>query len=489
MKHNATTNRRHLAEPKAPGPGRQYELIGLALILLATFIVYHPSLHGGMLVDDDGNITPPNLRPISGLYHIWFDPTVTAQYYPIVHTAFWIEHRLWGDSFLGYHLVTLLWHATSVTLLYVILRRLEVQGALLAAAMFALHPVMVESVAWMCEQKNTLSTTLYLSAMLMYLKFDASRSKSLYLVALGLFLLALLAKTITVTFPAALLVIFWWKRGSVEMRRDVMPLLPLFILSAAIGLVTVWVEQNYFHGQESSFSLTFAQRFLLAGRAIWFYFGKLAWPADLMFTYPRWTIDPKQWWQWIFPVAVLGTTLALWAIRTRWRAPLAGWLFFCGTLLPAIGFANVYMFVITFVADHMQYLASLGIIVPFAAAVALGVARLPLSARWVGVALCIVFCSSLAACSWQQSRLYGDVITYYETLLAGNPESWLAHNNLGLALADQGKTQEAFAHYQAAVRIKPNFARASQPRRDPRRRRPTRGCNRRVSHGARIRTQ
>jgi len=317
---------------------------------------------------------------------------------------------------------------------------------------------MVESVAWMCEQKNTLSTMFYLSAMLMYLKFDASRRRTLYFFAIGLFALALLTKTITVTFPAALLVIFWWRRGRVEWRRDVTPLLPFFALSAAIGLVTIWVERSYFHGQEANFTLTLAQRFLLAGRAIWFYLGKLLWPEGLMFTYPRWTIDPSQWWQWMFPIAALGVTVVLWLSRKRWRSPLAGWLFFCGTLLPGIGFANVYMFVITFVADHMQYLASLGIIVPAASAVALGARRLPLSARWVGVGICVLLCGSLAVLSRQQSRLYGDVVTYYETLLAGNSDSWLAHNNLGLALSGQGKPLEAIEHYRAAVRIKPNFA-------------------------------
>ncbi len=446
------------AAPLATGPRRTYELAGLALILLTTFLVYQPALHGGLLVDDEGNITPPNLRPVSGLYHIWCDPTVTAQYYPILHTAFWLEHRLWGDSLVGYHLVTLLWHEISVVLLYFLLQRLKVPGALLAAAIFALHPVMVESVAWMCEQKNTLSTVFYLSAMLMYLKFDASRRRASYFTALGLFALALLAKTITVTLPAALLVIFWWQRGRVDWRRDVLPLLPFFVLAAASGLMTVWVERTYFHGEEAGFSLSIAQRFLLAGRAIWFYLGKLAWPANLMFTYPRWTIDPTQWWQWIFPIAVLVTTLALWAIRKRWRSPLASWLLFCGTLLPTLGFANVYMFVITFVADHFQYLASLGVIVLAASAAASGLARLPQPARRAGIALCILLVATLAGLSRQQSRIYGDVVTFYETALKDNPNSWLAHNNLGLALYREGKPLEASEHYRAALSIKPNFS-------------------------------
>jgi tetratricopeptide (TPR) repeat protein len=410
-----------------------------------------------LLVDDDGNVTRPTLQPLSGLYHIWFDPTVTAQYYPLVHTVFWIEHRLWGDSHLGYHLVTLLWHIVSVVLVYFIVERLKLTGALLAAAVFALHPVMVESVAWMCEQKNTLSTAFYLSALLTYLAFNASRRRSQYFLALGLFALALLTKTITVTLPAVLLVIFWWQRGRVEWRRDVVPLLPFFALGAASGLMTVWVEHTYFHGEEADFTLSLAQRFLLASRAICFYLGKLVWPAHLMFTYPRWTIDPSQAWQWVFPVAVLATTIALWVIRKLWRAPLAAWLIYCGTLLPAIGIANVYMFVITYVADHMQYLASLAMIVPVSVAVARCVERQSQSVRWAGTALCILLVAVLAVLSRQQSHLYGDVFKFYEAVLADNPDSWLAHNNLGKEYANNGKPQEAIKHVRAALSIRANF--------------------------------
>ena len=177
----------------------------LLIVLGAVFWAYSPSLHGKMLWDDDAHITKPELRSLGGLKRIWFDPTATAQYYPLLHTAFWFEHKAWGDVTLGYHVVSVLLHLVSVTLVYLIVEKLEVPGALLAAAIFALHPVMVESVAWISEQKNTLSAVFYLSSMLAYLSFDNSRKRTYYVVALVLFVLGLLAKTVTATLPAALL--------------------------------------------------------------------------------------------------------------------------------------------------------------------------------------------------------------------------------------------------------------------------------------------
>ncbi len=363
----------------------------LAIICLITYLAYRPAIHGGMVWDDDDNITRPELQSIDGLFRIWFDPTATAQYYPLVHTVFWVEHKLWGDAYSGYHRMNVLWHCLSVVLLYVVLKRLKIPGALLAAAIFALHPVMVESVAWITEQKNTLSTTLYLAAILLYLRFDESRSRTHYFIALGLFALAILTKTVVVTLPVAMLIVFWWQRGTLSWRRDLLPLAPFFAISFASGLATIWVERTYVQSEIERYDLTFVQRFLLAGRDIWFYLSKLAWPSNLTFIYPRWTIDPAQWWQWNFPIAAIGTTIGLWLVRKRWRGPLAAWLLFCGTLFPVLGFVNVYMFAYTYVADHLQYLASLGMIVLASAGIALGLARLRLPARRVGIALCIVY--------------------------------------------------------------------------------------------------
>jgi len=432
--------------------------VGLALILLATGLVYLPALHGGWVLDDNAHVIQPELQSIGGLYRIWFDIGATQQYYPLLYSAFWIEHKLWGDSVVGYHAVTLLWHMLAVLLVYFNLVKLKIPGALLAAAIFALHPVMVESVAWISEQKNTLAAVFCLSAMLAYLEFDASRRRSYYFTALTLFVLGLMTKTpMTATLPATLLVIFWWQRGNLSWKRDVRPLVPFFVLGAMGGLLTAWVEQEVLGADGIDFELTFLQRGLLACRVIWFYLSKLLWPANLIFIYPRWNINPAAWWQWLFPIATLGAFVGLWALRRRWRGPLAAWLIFVGTLVPVLGFLNVYPFIFSFVADHYQYLASLGIIVLISAAIATGLRRASLPVRRIGVGLCILLVGTLAVLSSKQSRMYSDVATLYRTTLERNPDSWMPHNNLGTLLTAQGRNQEAIEHFRAAIRARPDY--------------------------------
>jgi protein O-mannosyl-transferase len=435
--------------------------ICLGLIVATTFfiyLIYLPAIHGGPVADDLANLTRPDLQSLGGLYRIWFEPGATAQYYPLVHTTFWLEQKLWGYSFPGYHLVNVLWHSLSVVLVYGILTRLNAPGALLAAAIFAVHPVMVESVGWMTEQKNTLSTVFYLGAMLAYLDFDESRRRWRYFLALGLFACALLTKSATVTLPVALLIIFWWKRGTWLWQRDVQPLVPFFLMSIASGLMTMWVERKFVGALGADFELNFLQRVLLTGRALWFYLGKLVWPANLSFTYVRWTINPSQWWQWVFSIAALVTTFVLWAIRGRWRAPLAGWLFYCGTLFPILGFLSLYMFLYTFVADHLQYLASLGMIGLASAGIALGFERLTTPARWLGTSLCILLLATFATLSWQQSQMYGDTIKLYQNTLTHNPDCWIAHHNLGSELQAKNKLEAAIEQYEIVLHTRPDFA-------------------------------
>jgi len=196
----------------------------LCLILaIVTILAYQPAWHGGLLWDDDNCSTPRELRSLDGLGRIWFQPRATAQYYPLIYTTYWVQQRLWGDSTTGYHLVNLLLHIGCAVLVLKILRFLRVPGAELAAVIFALHPVNVETVAWIAERKNTLSGIFALAATLFYLKFDESRSRRSYALAIGLFLLGLFSKTAIVTLPLAWLVLFWWKRGAISWRRDVVP--------------------------------------------------------------------------------------------------------------------------------------------------------------------------------------------------------------------------------------------------------------------------
>jgi protein O-mannosyl-transferase len=431
----------------------------LPALLLATFAAYQPVWHGGMLWDDDGHITAPNLRSAHGLWRIWFDPFAAQQYYPLTHTAFWLQSKLWVNGTSGYHLVNIVLHALAAFLVALILRELNMPGAILAAVIFALHPVHVESVAWISELKNTLSCVLYLSAMLAYVHFDRRGKIRIYILALALFLLALLSKTMTASLPAALLVIFWWKRGRLSLRYDVWPLIPFFAFGIAAGLFTAWIERTIIGAQGAGFQFAFVERLLIAGRAFWFYLAKLLWPANLIFIYPRWEINPANWWQFLYPAGVALLIAGLWFSRKRSRAPLAALLFFGGTLFPALGFFNVFSFRFSFVADHFQYLASLGIITLFSAGIVTLFQRWHVPAK-AAMSAMLVLAGILAFSSWSYSRQYVDLKTLYSSTIQRNPSCWLAYLNLGkLELHDRNIIQ-AMVHLREALRLKPDLAEA-----------------------------
>lgn len=432
-----------------------------AAVFLLTFVVvvaaYYPSLRGDFLWDDAGHVTSPALQSSAGLLRIWFEPGATQQYYPLLHSAFWLEHQIWGDAPLGYRLINILWHALSACLLVVILRRLKVPGALLAGLVFALHPVCVESVAWIAEQKNTLSTVFYLAAALAWLRYEDDRRPSRYAIALLWFVAALLTKTVTATLPAALLVIAWWRSGRISWRQQARPLLPWLLLGALAGLGTAWFESAQIGATGDDFALSVVERGLLAGRVVWFYLGKLLWPSGLTFFYPRWTIDIASVGQWLFPLATLLALAGLVWWRTRHRAPLAAALLFGGSLFPVLGFVNVYPFVFSYVADHFQYLACIGMISFLTAAASIGFARLAWP-RWSGPAAATGLLLVLGGLTWHQSGMYRDVFTLYGTTLERNPTSWAAHLNLGTALDEAGNPDQALPHLQKALELKPGFA-------------------------------
>ena len=398
-----------------------------------------------MLWDDAAHVTRTDLRSLQGLWRIWAVPGATQQYYPLLHSAFWVEHRLWGDSAVGYHLVNVALHALAAYLVVRIVRQLRLPGAWLAGLFFALHPICVEAVAWISEEKSTLSGLLCLAAALSYLKFEESRTRAAYVAGIGWFAAALLAKTVTAVLPGALLVMVWWRRGRIEWRRDVRPLVPWFAAGAAAGLFTVWVEITLIGASGAEFALSPVQRVLLAGRAIWFYARKVFWPSSLTFFYPRWNLDAASWWQYLFPAGVVAAAVVL----RRYRGALAGFLIFCGTLFPVLGFVNIYPFRYSFVADHFAYLAILGILVPVAAVVG--------TRPWIGVALAGV----LGILTWHQAGDYRDEETLYRATLERNPDAWLAQNNLGnLLLATPGRRAEAIGHIETALRLNPDFAEA-----------------------------
>jgi tetratricopeptide (TPR) repeat protein len=441
--------------PADDGVSRPPGCWGAALIFLLTLVAYSPVFKAGFIWNDEDYVTMPALRSLRGLWRIWFDVGATQQYYPALHSAFWIEHLLWGDAPLGYHLANVLLHATAACLLVLVLRRLAVPGAFLAGLIFALHPVCVETVAWVSEQKNTLSTVFYLWTALTYLRWRKVRPRPyLYVWASALFLLTVASKSEAATLPAALLVVLWWKQGRLSWRTDAVPLLPWFGVAAAGGLITAWVERTYIGARGADFALTFAQRILVAGRAIWFYLGKLLWPAHLIFIYPRWQIDAAAAWQYLFPLAALGLIGVLWAIRRRTRAPLAVLLIFIGSLFPILGFFNVFAFLFSFVADHFLYLASLAVIAFVSAGWGLWFRH---DRRVAGVVAGLAL-AVLGVLTWRQSGMYRDIETFYRVTLARNPDAWMAHNNLGILLDESGRASEAIAHYEQTLRLKPNFA-------------------------------
>lgn len=434
---------------------------GLAL-LAVTFAAYWPAMFGQYLWDDDAHVTKSGLRTLAGLHDIWFKLGATQQYYPLLHSAFWLEAQLWGDYTVGYHATNVVLHVVAACLVVTLCQRLEIRGAWLAGAIFALHPVNVESVAWISEQKNTLSLVFYLLAALAYLRFDGERKPRDYAIASALFACALLTKTVTASLPAALLVVFWWKRGSLQWKRDVLPLVPWFAVAAASGLFTAWVEHHLIGAEGTEYNLDALQRVLLAGRVIWFYFGKLLWPADLIFTYPHWAVDAHVAWQYAFDVGLIALAGWFWTIRSRTRAPLAAMLFFCGSLFPVLGFIDIYPFRYSYVADHFVYLAGLGVIVPVAAV--LDTLREWLAgeaAPFVAHAALAPVVGALIALTHAQSANYSDPKTLYKMTIERNPDDWMAHQNLGIIYARGDLHRaESITQFEDVIRLKPEHNRA-----------------------------
>jgi tetratricopeptide (TPR) repeat protein len=352
------------------------------------------------------------------------------------------------------------------------------------------HPVQVESVAWISEQKNTLSLAFALGALLAYLKFDQGRRASTYALATALFVLGLLSKTVAAVLPGAILVVLWWRDGRLSRRRHLAPLLPWLGAGIAAGLLTAWFERTLLGGATGS-GLQIAERVLLAARVPSFYLQKLLWPAGLAFVYPRWDLDASSWRQWLFVPATLAVVACAWLLRRRTRAPLAVVLLFLGALFPALGFVDVFPFTFSYVADHFQYMASLAILAPAGVAIALSITRLPSHRRRAAHALCAVLVGTLGVLTWRQCREYRSTQTLFEATLLRNPQCWMclvnlgniamnagdaagaierlrralainpnvaeAQNDLGNALINAGSTAEAAVHFREAVRLSPNY--------------------------------
>lgn len=433
------------------------DLVWAALLLLLVLVAYGNALRAGYIWDDAQYLTQnPLMGSLAGLKRIWLT-TQTPQYYPLVFTSFWVEHALWGLQPFGYHLVNVLLHGAIAVLVWRLLRRLGVPGAWLAAAIFALHPVQVESVAWVTERKNVLSGLFYLLALGRYLDFEERGRERDYGVALVLFVAALLSKSVAATMPAAALIVLWWREGRIR-RSSVVRLLPFFALGALSGLATAWLEVHRVGAEGAAWDLGILQRVLLAGRIPWFYLSKLLWPAGLTFSYRRWVIDAANPGAWLGLLGLVVAGWLVWRERVRWgRGPAAAGAFFVVTLFPVLGFLNVYPMRYSYVADHFQYLASLGPITLGSALLVSGWKRVGWS-RVTGRVAAGALLAVLGFLTLMQGRMYRDQETLWRATLARNPQSWMAHNNLGLVLAGRGQTDAAIGQFREALREHPDGA-------------------------------
>ncbi|MCX5788204.1 MAG: tetratricopeptide repeat protein [Elusimicrobia bacterium] len=422
------------------------------LLALMIFTAYAPAFRAGFIWDDDTHLTANAILASPGaLRQIWTQGTPV--YYPLTFTAFWLERKLWGLDPVGYHLVNIALHSINAILLWFLLRRLRVPGAWFAAAIFALHPVHVESVAWVTELKNCLSGLFSLLALYGYLRFEEGEGRKWYWTALSLFLLALFSKSAICTLPAALLLMRWYRGREID-RRALLDVLPFVALAGALAVATVHVEHGRVGAGGPEFHLSLAQRVLVAGHALWFYAAKLVWPARLAFVYERWQVDPRVPSQWLWVLAVLAAAAALWRLRDRLgRGPVAGVLFFAVTLAPVLGFISFYYNRYSFVADHFQYVPGIGLI-----AVATGIAAHRLSGRRrVAASLGAVVLLLLGSATWQRAHAFKDPVTLWNDTLAKNPSSWMAHNNLGATLDGLGRKGEAISECREALRLKPDY--------------------------------
>ena len=434
------------------------EMLAILAISLLVAVTYFPALQGGFVWDDVIFSEEPVIHSVEGLRSIWLSPADIkneGHYWPLVYTSFWLEHKIWGLNPVGYHAVNILLHLVNCLLLWRLLDRLSIPGAVLIAAVFAVHPLHVESVAWIIERKDVLSGLFYLTAVLTWVRFNESPGLGRYALALVLLAAGLLSKSVVVTLPAALLIWHWWQRGRVT-PVDLLRLAPF----VAVGVAITLADLAFYTSREPlELGYTLAERALIAARALWFYAGKLIWPFDLAVIYPLWEIDTGELLAWAHLAGVAALAALLWIGRRRiGRGPLAGALFFAVTLAPVLGFVDYGYMQFSFVADRFQYLAGIGVMAVLVGGAACGVGRLPAAYRTGAGAAAAVVVLLLGTLAWRQAAIYHDEVTLFSHVVALNPQARDAHLNLGNALIEAGRNEDGLAASRIAVEQRPESA-------------------------------
>ncbi len=434
---------------------RVFALIGLTLLAV---VGYLPTLQAGFVWDDISILVEAEpVREISGLWHIWFEPTALdreAHYWPITYSSFWLEHKLWGFAPAGYHATNIVLHLLNSLLFLMLLRRFALPGAWLAAAIFAVHPVHVEPVAWVMGRKDLLATLFTLTSFLVWLRFVETACAGrplwrLWVCALLLYVAALFSKSIAITLPVAFLLWHWWRQGRVHWH-DVLRLLPFLL----VGLIYAVADTVYYVSSMGplSFGYSLPERLLIACRALVFYVTKLIWPTELAVIYPIWDVNVGDPLGWLYVAVVVTVLGVLWCLRARLgRGPLAAVLFFIVTLSPVLCFVDYGYMQFSLVADRYQYLASASMMALFAFGVHRfcdGLRGIRLRVVRAGLAVLLLV---MVALTWRQARVYHDMISLFSHVVALNPEARDAHANLALGLMIEERYEEALVMSLAAI--------------------------------------
>ena len=437
-------------------PASTWRVVGLLAI---TVFAYYPVLDAGFIWNDDDLTAILALVDQGGLSAVWFS-SEAFNYWPVTWTSYWLEHQVFGtdpDTGLpdptSYHVVNVLCHAMTCLLLWRVLARLEIPGAWLVAAVFAVHPVNVESVAWITQRKNVLAMLFYLVSLNQFLEFEQSNRRWHYRVALGSFLLAMLSKGAVVAMPLVLLLRAWWKNGRVT-RTDLFRAIPFLVVAIVMSGVAIWFQQVRAIGGETIRDAGVAERLMATGPVAWFYLHKTLLPIELSFVYPLWTFDPTRVVQWLplcAGVAVLGTLA--WATRAGLnRGPLAAVLYTLLSLGPVLGLVDIYFFRYSLVADHYQYIAMPGLLALFVGGAA-HVARVRGIDRLTQRAASIALVTVLAGMTWQQVGFYRSPQQLWRDTLTKNPACWLAHNQLANRASSSSRLDDARQHYLTALEL------------------------------------
>ncbi len=430
--------------------------LGFILILMV-LLAYFPALRNGYVWDDDCVTNNPSLKTISGLRDIWTNPLSYPEgdirYWPMLYTSFWLEYHLWGIHPFGNHLINVLLHVLNTLLVFIILRRVFAPGAFLASAIFALHPVHVEAVAWVIERKGVLSGLFFLSSFLCYLTYEKQKKVGIYVLSLFLFILALLTKMTVITLPGVLFLYIWWSKKHLS-RQDFIRVIPYI----GAGIIVMAIPLFLGHKQEIiDFPVPFFGRVIIVGKAIWFYAAKLLIPVQLMTIYPRWNIDFHQIGQYSYGIAILLLVMTLWYFRRKiGHEPLVLVLFFILTLSPTLGIIPFGYMAHSFVADRYQYLPSIGLIILFSVILIQLKENLGLSKSLLPKAGMVLLLLILGILTWHQTGLYRDTETLCRDNLKKNPNAVVANMNLGLTLANKGRYEEAIPYYSKALQIYPD---------------------------------